>query len=307
MPDTSGNTTISVPSAVALALQAVLSGTGAGWVAPGALGPHTNIGPLENSLGSHNLIHNLSHRMFISEVIKVYACIPLRSQCEVQLPEPVLLLPKVLLKFLLVTRLPAFLPYWSKADWTSAPPAPTVPGQERARRGPRSDPTVNARMRYIYNAAGVMIDGLRARTIRHGFYKFCRYLAEKDRLPQTWAHGIDPVSEDAYHHWMKSLFEECQLCQDSWFADEIAIRNFTTWRRKYLARQAEQASGAARTGQRKRRRVQPDSDDEGDSFVSGDVSRLLDQAQYQIPTEPESDNLGHPLSYSSNARHHTLL
>ncbi|KAI0739746.1 hypothetical protein C8Q80DRAFT_1274776 [Daedaleopsis nitida] len=137
-----------------------------------------------------------------------------------------------------------------------------------------------------------MIDGLRARTIRHGFYKFCRYLAEKNKLPQTWAHGIDPVSEDAYHRWMKSLFEECQLCQDNWFADEIAVRNLTTWRTRYLARQAKQASGAARTGQRKRRRVQPDSDDEDDSFVSGDVSRLLDQAQYQIPTGgPESDDL----------------
>ncbi|KAI0695492.1 hypothetical protein C8T65DRAFT_758039 [Cerioporus squamosus] len=191
------------------------------------------------------------------------------------------------------------MPYWTEDQWKAAPPPPTAPDEVGPQRGPTAmSKNINKNMRYITDEDGKPIDGLRAKALRRGLYKFCLYLERIGEVPDTWVHGLDGGRELEYIAWMRSQFKECQRCDDNYIAKKIAKTYFLQWRRKRRARLTRLANQAAhpqahgKVGKKRQRNHETHADDTENIKKDNDID--TDDDMFADDGGPDiGDLLGH--------------
>ena len=109
------------------------------------------------------------------------------------------------------------------------------PGQVVLRGSTRAAQGINVTMRYISDADGNIVDGYTASAMRRSFRIFCVWLWQEKRAPQSWRRGMDAWISERYHSWMNTRHEELLLCEDDWWSEEIAVDNYSQWRKKHIA------------------------------------------------------------------------
>ncbi|CDO76122.1 hypothetical protein BN946_scf184876.g15 [Trametes cinnabarina] len=127
------------------------------------------------------------------------------------------------------------VPFWRKRDWLQNPKAVQEPGKRVQRGGTRAANGINVTMRYITDTDGNVIDGYRASAIRKSLRLFCIFLWNEHRAPKSWKRGADAWVTERYYAWMTSRHPELQFCEDNWWAEQVAVDNYSQWRRKYIS------------------------------------------------------------------------
>ncbi|KAL7280472.1 hypothetical protein ACG7TL_005403 [Trametes sanguinea] len=138
----------------------------------------------------------------------------------------------------------SMVPFWCKSDWKQNPKDVQQPGKATQRGGTRAAHGINVSMRYITDIDGNVIDGYRATAMRKSFRDFCVFLWNKGRAPASWKRGADAWVTERYYAWMTARHPELGYCEDNWWAEQIAVENYSQWRKKhveYLANQRKRA------------------------------------------------------------------
>ncbi|KAH9890335.1 hypothetical protein C8Q73DRAFT_792780 [Cubamyces lactineus] len=112
------------------------------------------------------------------------------------------------------------VPFWRKQDWRREAKPVQKPGQVTLRGSTRAAQGINVTMRYISDADGNIIDGYTASVMRRSFRIFCVWLWQEKRAPQ-YGHGDEEWTLGSRN--------------DDWWSEEIAVDNYSQWRKKHIA------------------------------------------------------------------------
>lgn len=148
------------------------------------------------------------------------------------------------------------VPYWYRHDWKASIKAVQKPGVAIQRGPTRASQGINVSMGYISNQEGVIANGFEATGMRKTFYEFCVYLWSVKKAPKTWNRDANPWVKERYHALMNKRHPVLQYCEAGWWAEEIALDNYSQWRKKhirYLAKR-EKRKAAKRDAKKKQRK-----------------------------------------------------
>jgi len=95
-------------------------------------------------------------------------------------------------------------------------------GKSRAAQGE------NVTMQYIEDKDGNAVDGHRASKIREVARSIWAQLAGVGKAPKSWKQA-DISAAEHYRRELRRNFQELELCELDWKADQIAIEHYPSW------------------------------------------------------------------------------
>jgi hypothetical protein len=111
---------------------------------------------------------------------------------------------------------------------------PQVDHHDKSKKGQqgraRAAEGINVNMRYVVDRTGAVVDGHHATVMRGTARAFWAELSDKGLAPAKWKGDSSLFITQTYRLQMEKAFEELQLCEDGWKAEQIAIDYYSSWR-----------------------------------------------------------------------------
>ncbi|OJT12470.1 hypothetical protein TRAPUB_10985 [Trametes pubescens] len=160
------------------------------------------------------------------------------------------------------------VPFWYRHEWKRANKSVQKPGVAVQRGPTRAAQGINVSMHYVSDQEGTIADGFEASAMRKTFREFCVYLWGEKCAPKTWSRDY---------------------CDSNWWAEEIALENYSQWRKKhiqYLANR-EKCKAAKRDAKKKQRKNKSKKNRKGKENHDGTEESSNEDSQ---PSDNEDDD-----------------
>ncbi|KAF8876687.1 hypothetical protein CPB84DRAFT_1752352 [Gymnopilus junonius] len=121
-------------------------------------------------------------------------------------------------------------------------------GIQKGRQGKkRASQGENVKMRYIQYENGEVIDGWRAKEMRHYARSIFVGLAQKlGQVFSNWGEGTDLSSRLYFHNEMVARFPELGLCELDWKAEQIGCDLYYPWRKTWVKKETAQTESTSK-------------------------------------------------------------
>ncbi|KAG2141321.1 hypothetical protein DEU56DRAFT_940811 [Suillus clintonianus] len=184
--------------------------------------------------------------------------------------------------------------FWTRSKWTlhvQAEKAVAKLGSSAAtqRGSTRLAKGENVACQFIEDAAGVPVDGHRAKAARSVFSAYLHQLNQAGvKLPTSWSQ-VPLDLKEGFYHAIRTNYIEFRYCADNWKAEHLAMQNYSQWYKYHVG------------GSRKRGRseVLTSQDDE-----SAESSSHIKKPRNKVTTPEDSDleymDIDTPPSVTSN-------
>ena len=124
--------------------------------------------------------------------------------------------------------------HWYKSTWTahlnSVKGLSSLDVKKGTRGRARAAEGINVQMLYIVNREGIPVDGHRAGVMRATARAIWLQLSDAGVAPVKWMSDQNLTIGEHYRSEMGTRFEELQICENGWKADQIAIDYYPSWR-----------------------------------------------------------------------------
>ncbi|KAG2132047.1 hypothetical protein DEU56DRAFT_953014 [Suillus clintonianus] len=130
--------------------------------------------------------------------------------------------------------------FWTRSKWTlhvqaekavaklGSSAASTQRGSTRLAKGE------NVACQFIEDAAGVPVDGHRAKAARSVFSAYLHQLNQAGvKLPTSWSQ-VPLDLKEGFYHAIRTNYIEFRYCADNWKAEHLATQNYSQWYKYHI-------------------------------------------------------------------------
>lgn len=129
--------------------------------------------------------------------------------------------------------------YFYEDAWKARDKPLVVPGAEKPKSGrAQMKKGINAQQGYMTWPDGTPISADRAGEFHALGKEFWRTYALEHgvkALPTTWHKGAPSEFKRDFYFWMNSRAPESQFCYQNWWAERMAINDYSQWRRGFVS------------------------------------------------------------------------